>query len=453
MKKTIIIAFTVLLIIMVSLVYADLTGTEGLAIDLSSAGAGTDFTIAFDPTELLGNRTWGDASTDTIVWTWDRNTGTDLTMTVGDAIVSYNGTVTAGVGFDVTGAADMDYGSIDVLDHTFTNDDCVIIFDAGITVSTGDTITLGAVVWNSSDNIDGEVIADNTIDDDSIDFADVTGVDITLTDCGAITSTGIITATTSFIGPLFDAAGAEDMDYGSIDVTDHTFATDGTGTLEIVLPAGSIDGTEILDDTIDSADYAAASIDNEHINWADISNLGDNGAATLAATVTVADDEATDDDQEVVFTTDNVTLESDGDFHYSPDTGTVTATIFSTSANIKSEPKHMIFNIIDPLATQTEDNEICLWPAVPAALTVTKIQVTLDAAANEVAGDLKWADAFIGLAGATVINVFDTTSGVLVDATITAGAVASGKCIYIAFDSAPNTAIKQMCVDITFDYD
>jgi len=62
-------------------VYADLTGTEGLAIDLSSAGAGTDFTIAFDPTEFLGSRTWGDGSTDTIVWTWNRETGTDPTIT------------------------------------------------------------------------------------------------------------------------------------------------------------------------------------------------------------------------------------------------------------------------------------------------------------------------------------------------------------------------------------
>lgn len=134
-------------------------------------------------------------------------------------------------------------------------------------------------------------------------------------------------------------------------------------------------------------------------------------------------------------------------------TGTLASGVITTASNIKSEPKHLKFTIIDPLATQTEDNEICLWPAVPAALTVTKIQVTLDAAANEVAGDLKWADAFIGLAGATVINTFDTTAGVLVDATITAGAVASGKCIYISFDSAPNTAIKQMSVDITWDYD
>ena len=78
--------FIIILIIVIlgyfaRLVYADLTATEGLAIDISSAGAGTDFTIAFDPTELFGNRTWGDASTDTIVWTFNRATGADPTIT------------------------------------------------------------------------------------------------------------------------------------------------------------------------------------------------------------------------------------------------------------------------------------------------------------------------------------------------------------------------------------
>jgi hypothetical protein len=51
--------------------------------------------------------------------------------------------------------------------------------------------------------------------------------------------------------------------------------------------------------------------------------------ATLASTVTVSDDEATDDAHEVVFTTDGATLESDGDLNYNPSTGTLSATIFS----------------------------------------------------------------------------------------------------------------------------
>jgi len=77
----------------------------------------------------------------------------------------------------------------------------------------------------------------------------------------------------------------------------------------------------------------------------------------------------------------------------------------------------------------------------------------LDASGNEVLGDLKYADTFIGLAGAVVINDFDTTSGVRSDSSIDTADVPSGKTMYLSFDSAPNTAITQMCIDITFNYD
>jgi hypothetical protein len=61
----------------------------------------------------------------------------------------------------------------------------------GLTVTTTNAITVGVVQWDDgSDNIDGEKIAADTIDDDSIDFVDVTCADITTTDCGPITSTG-----------------------------------------------------------------------------------------------------------------------------------------------------------------------------------------------------------------------------------------------------------------------
>lgn len=53
------------------------------------------------------------------------------------------------------------------------------------------------------------------------------------------------------------------------------------------------------------------------------------GPPVTSGTITVSDDENANDNQEVVFTTDNSNLESDGDFHYNPSTGTVTATEFS----------------------------------------------------------------------------------------------------------------------------
>ncbi|KKM22104.1 hypothetical protein LCGC14_1628790, partial [marine sediment metagenome] len=195
--------------------------------------------------------------------------------------------------FDAPGAEDMDYGSADITDHTFTTDDSTFIIDGGITVSTGDNITLGVVQWNSADEIDGTKIKDadygdvdvsaggawtldtDSVGDNEIDYTAVTGADLTLTDAGAITSTGTITATVGF-----DIVGAADADYGSLDVTDHTFITDGTGDSEIVLPNDSIGNNELdwasmtdlttdgaLDaDVVDEAHIADNGIDSEHYN-------------------------------------------------------------------------------------------------------------------------------------------------------------------------------------------
>ena len=232
-----------------------------------------------------------------------------------------------------------------------------------------------------------EVRDDSDNNDDLLFQMDYTGtVQTGIWDAGAVTSSGAITATGSFI------IGAADMSEADLEKLDGI--TNGTAAANKALVLGA--SGEI--GTITTATMTNASI--------------------TTATMTTA--------------------------------SVTTATITN---NIKVMPQHLIFNTANPLAMQTEDNEWCLWPVTPAALTVTKIVVTLNSAANEVAGDLKYADAFISLANPVVINTFDTSSGVLSDDSISSGSVAAGKAIYIAFDSAPNTAITQMCVDITFDYD
>ena len=131
-----------------------------------------------------------------------------------------------------------------------------------------------------------------------------------------------------------------------------------------------------------------------------------------------------------------------------PNIGVATAT-----ANIKGEPKHLRFTIVDPATAYTKDAEICIWVKVDAAITVTNLEVTCDSdPATEITGDLKYADAFIGLATPIVINDFDTAVGVRSDATILSGAVAAGKCIYISFDLSPIAAITQISFDVTYTY-
>lgn len=71
----------------------------------------------------------------------------------------------------------------------------------------------------------------------------------TVTLDGTISASGVISSDNGF-----DCNGAVDCDFGSADITDFTFTTDGTGTAEFVIPDGSIDTNEILDATVAQAD-------------------------------------------------------------------------------------------------------------------------------------------------------------------------------------------------------
>lgn len=115
--------------------------------------------------------------------------------------------------------------------------------------------------------------------------------------------------------------------------------------------------------------------------------------------------------------------------------------------------RHMVVNPFNPSIMQGVDNELLLWPVTDKALTISKLTVSLNTAAHEVTGDLKYADAFIGLANPVVINAFDTTSGVLADDSITVGAVPAGKCMFLSFDAQPNVLVTQIGMDIKFSYD
>lgn len=80
---------------------------EGLAIDAAADS------VAFDPTELTGSRTWSDGSTDTNVWTLNRATGTDPTLTFGNATVTGQ-VVAASTGFEVNGERVADWTGDDL---------------------------------------------------------------------------------------------------------------------------------------------------------------------------------------------------------------------------------------------------------------------------------------------------------------------------------------------------
>lgn len=118
---------------------------------------------------------------------------------VGNITVATNATVAGTTivnAIDTTGAADIDYGSADVTDHTFVS-------DGGTTIIDG-TITMGAAA-------------------------------------------------------LLDATGAVDMDYGSADITDHTFTSDG-GT--VILDGIGTFSDDVTCDKIIFTDAATAAPTN-----------------------------------------------------------------------------------------------------------------------------------------------------------------------------------------------
>jgi len=195
------------------------------------------------------------------VTTSTTNSGTisaeQLTST-GDATVT--GTINTGVGIDGVGAVDLDYGSADITDHTFTTNDCTVVIDGGVTISTGDNVVLGTTTWNSGDGIDGEVIGNDTIDEDAFDWG--TGTD--------------------------QVSGADfpDEDLGDVVVSSGTWSLD----------SDVVDEAHIADDGIDSEHYNDDSIDDAHMNFGTATNqisasdlpdedLGDMSVATGAWTI------------------------------------------------------------------------------------------------------------------------------------------------------------------------
>jgi hypothetical protein len=108
--------------------------------------------------------------------------------------------------------------------------------------------------------------------------------------------------------------------------------------------------------------------------------------------------------------------------------------------------------VLNPNAAITASVIVPIWTLTDAAIVVTKVEVSTSSASYEVQFDVKWADARIGLGNATVINDGDTTSGVRVDTSMTAGSVASGKFLYLSFDSVPDVSMTDVTITITWHY-
>ena len=143
---------------------------------------------------------------------------------------------------------------------TCSDDDavCAMIYDAG----GASTVTLGSGdVTNVS--VDSDVGLTFTENSDSLNNLVDAVFDFTRNDAGTVTLT--CSDDDAVCAMIYDAGGAAAIQVGSADVTVITLQTDDTGDgTDLVLPAQSVNGSEILNDTITATQIADSACTGMH---------------------------------------------------------------------------------------------------------------------------------------------------------------------------------------------
>lgn len=198
--------------------------------------------------------------TDNQIYTFLGNEDIAITHDAGAAadilniIVTPSAVDAAVKGIRIDQAASANTNGIDIAIEIDNSDDSVAITDGLLFSSAGGVIT-DAIDASATQIVNAINVGANTILGGAavIDFTEFdvdangnilvgNGYGIDANAAGAL-KIGVTTATT--------------IDYGSAAVTAHTFVANTTGTATVVLPAGAIDSTEILDATITTSDLSA----------------------------------------------------------------------------------------------------------------------------------------------------------------------------------------------------
>jgi hypothetical protein len=220
-----------------------------------------------------------------------------------------------------------------------------------------DQLTNEAGLYAALSDVDNFLQTGDTINDDDVDFDDADS-NWTATTIGAALEEldNVING-----GAPNDATGK--VDWSQLVNVPAGFAdgadASGSGGVNEAYSSGWDADTDApeKDDVYDYLHQIDADDDGSLIDedWYQLDNLddvtGDGTAATYALfddndgtysfraltagdvpAITVSDDESTDDDHEIVFTTNNQNLESDGDLTYNPSTGTLKTTTVETAA-------------------------------------------------------------------------------------------------------------------------
>jgi hypothetical protein len=217
------------------------TNDDLVAFETTTGGAGT-YRLKEN---IISITATGANATATGLWLYGTATG----ATISESILTISGTASAwGLYIDSTGGG----ATVNTLHNniTVTSSGSAVSCD----VDTGDT-------WNSS--FDKITAASGYQEDGTINMA------------SSLSSGDTTVSGTIYTGVGLDGVGAIDLDYGSVDITDHTFTTDGTGDAEFVIPNDSIGPAE-LDSTTGAYDFGSvASLEIPNGNDPDVDAAGE----------------------------------------------------------------------------------------------------------------------------------------------------------------------------------
>jgi len=146
-------------------------------------------------------------------------------------------------------------------------------------------------------------------------------------DAGVVTGATAITLSGELDAGSLDISGNADID-GTLEADAITIGSTAIGSIYGVVAGSS---SIVTVGTIGTGTWQGTAIAASYVATL---NQDTTGTAALATTVTITDNESTNEDNAIIFTAGgdvdggNLGLESDGDLIYNPSTGTVTATIF-----------------------------------------------------------------------------------------------------------------------------
>ena len=310
------------------LYYGEGTSGSNAATVIKIGGSGA-FCDLSNTQNIGGDKTFDDNVIVTGNLTVNGNTTTlsSTNSTIEDALIE--------LGTGTTGAASNDAGLVIERgsdDNVFIGwDESVNKFAMGTGsftgATTGDlTYSTGTLLVNLEGNVTGDVTGNVT--------GDVTG-DVT---GNADTATTLATART-IGGVSFN--GSAPIDLPGVNIAGNQNTSGNAATATALATARTIGGTSFngsISYTNLTNQPTIPTNNNQLTNGAGFITSSDNAATATTATnathVALADNESTDENNAIPFGenatyTGNVGLESDGDFHYNPSTGTVTATYFA----------------------------------------------------------------------------------------------------------------------------